>query len=60
VRPRAVHPDQQEAAREIASTLEAALGLEVRVSPERDHGYRAELSFAGPQEAAALARRLRA
>ncbi len=52
------HPDQQEAAQEIASALETALGLEVKVSPARDGGYRAELSFASVEEAAALARRL--
>ena len=52
------HPDQQEAAREIASALETALGLEVKVSPARDGGYRAELEFGSPQEAVALAGRL--
>ncbi len=53
------HPDQQDAARQIADTLEAALGAEVRVSARRDGTYRAELSFASPQEAVALTRRLR-
>jgi ParB family transcriptional regulator, chromosome partitioning protein len=48
-----VHPDQQEAAATIAATLEAALGAEVKVRPEKG-GYRAELSFAGPEEALAL------
>src|SRR3984957_18465698 len=48
-----VHPDQQEAAATIAATLEAALGAEVKVRPEKD-GYRAELSLAGPEEALAL------
>ncbi|HEY5287376.1 MAG TPA: ParB/RepB/Spo0J family partition protein [Solirubrobacteraceae bacterium] len=48
-----VHPDQQEAAATIATTLEKALGAEVKVRPEKD-GYRAELSFAGPEEAVAL------
>jgi ParB family transcriptional regulator, chromosome partitioning protein len=47
------HPDQQEAAASIARTLEAALGAEVKVRTEKD-GYRAELSFAGPEEALAL------
>jgi ParB family transcriptional regulator, chromosome partitioning protein len=56
---RATHPDQQEAAREIASTLETALGLEVKVSPARDQGYRAELLLAGPDEAVALVQRLK-
>jgi ParB family chromosome partitioning protein len=53
-----VHPDQQEAAATIATTLEEALGAEVRVRTEKG-GYRAELSFSGPEEALALARRLR-
>jgi hypothetical protein len=53
-----IHPDQQEAAATIATTLEAALGAEVRVRAEKS-GYRAELSFASPEEALALARRLR-
>ena len=48
-----VHPDQQEAAATIAATLEAALGAEVKVRAEKG-GYRAELSFAGPEEALAL------
>jgi ParB family chromosome partitioning protein len=53
-----VHPDQQEAAAVIARTLEEALGAEVRVRTQKD-GYRAELSFAGLEEALALAQRLR-
>jgi ParB family chromosome partitioning protein len=53
-----IHPDQQEAAATIAATLEEALGAEVRVRAEKG-GYRAELSFASPEEARALARRLR-
>jgi ParB family chromosome partitioning protein len=48
-----VHPDQQEAAATIATTLEEALGAEVKVRTEKG-GYRAELSFAGPEEALAL------
>lgn len=52
------HPDQQEAAAAIATTLEAALGAEVKVRAEKD-GYRAELSFAAPEEALALVDRLR-
>jgi hypothetical protein len=48
-----VHPDQQEAAAAIAATLEEALGAEVKVRAERV-GYRAELSFAGLEEALAL------
>lgn len=55
---RGVHPDQQEAAAAIASTLEEVLGAEVRVHPDK-RGYRAELSFVSPEEALALAERLR-
>ncbi len=54
-----MHPDQEEAAATIAATLGEALGAEVRVRVEKD-GYRAELSFASPEEALELARRLRA
>jgi ParB family transcriptional regulator, chromosome partitioning protein len=54
-----VHPDQEQAAGEIADALGSALGAEVHVKPTRDGGYRAELSFATPQEAIELARRLR-
>jgi ParB family transcriptional regulator, chromosome partitioning protein len=53
------HPDQQQAAREIADALGGALGAEVSVRPARDGSYRAELSFATPEEAIELARRLR-
>ena len=52
------HPDQQEAAATIATTLEEAFGAEVRVRADRG-GYRAELSFANPGEALELAQRLR-
>jgi ParB family transcriptional regulator, chromosome partitioning protein len=48
-----VHPDQQEAATTIAATLEQALGAEVKVRTDGGR-YRAELSFAGPEEALAL------
>jgi ParB family chromosome partitioning protein len=59
-RPRqGVHPDQQQTAATIATMLEEALGAEVRVRGERAGGYRAELRFADPEEALALARRLR-
>lgn len=54
---RSVHPDQEEAAVAIATTLETALGAEVRVKVEKD-GYRAELSFTSPEEALELVRRL--
>jgi len=53
-----LHPDQREAADTIAARLGEALGAEVRVRPEK-RGYRAELSFAGVEEALDLARRLR-
>jgi ParB family chromosome partitioning protein len=58
VRP-GMHPDQEEAAAAIATMLEEALGAEVRVRAEKG-GYRAELSFANPEEALELAQRLRA
>jgi ParB family transcriptional regulator, chromosome partitioning protein len=54
-----MHPDQEEAAAEIAEALGGALGAEVRVKALREGGYRAELSFATPEEAIELARRLR-
>jgi ParB family chromosome partitioning protein len=53
-----VHPDQEQAASEIADALGTALGAEVQVKPTRDGGYRAELAFATPEEALELARRL--
>ena len=56
---RAAHPDQEEAAREIAEALGGALGADVQVKPTRGGGYRAELSFATREEAVELARRLR-
>jgi ParB family chromosome partitioning protein len=58
--PAALHPDAQQAAQEIAEALGGALGAEVHVRPTRDGRYRAELSFATPQEAIELARSLRA
>jgi ParB family chromosome partitioning protein len=57
--PATVHPDQEAAATEIAEALGGALGAEVRVKALREGGYRAELSFATPEEAIELARRLR-
>jgi ParB family chromosome partitioning protein len=54
----AVHPDQEEATREIAEALGEALGAEVRVKPARDGGYRAEMSFSTLEEAIELARRI--
>jgi len=52
------HPDQEQAAAEIAQALSGALGAEVRVRPAAA-GYRAELSFGSPEEALELARRIR-
>jgi len=53
-----VHPDQEHAAAEISQALSGALGADVRVRPSAG-GYRAELSFASPEEAIELARRVR-
>jgi ParB family chromosome partitioning protein len=53
-----MHPDQQEAAATIATTLEQALSVEVRVRAEKGGGYLAELSFRSPQEALTLAQKL--
>jgi ParB family chromosome partitioning protein len=53
------HPDQLQAAQEIADALGAALGAEVTVRAARDGGFRAELPFATLEEAIELARRLR-
>ncbi len=55
---RAIHPDQEHAARAIADALGAALGAEVRVKVGAGGRYKAELSFGGPDEALELARRL--
>jgi len=54
-----VHPDVQEAAREIAEVLAQALGAEVHVKASPRGGFRAELSFASAAEARQLAQRLR-
>jgi ParB family chromosome partitioning protein len=54
-----LHPDQLEAAQEIADALGAALGAEVCVRAVRGGGFRAELPFATVEEAIELARRLR-
>jgi ParB family chromosome partitioning protein len=51
------HPDQQEAAQVIADALGAVMGTEVTVRPTAA-GYRAELRFADPEQALALARRI--
>jgi ParB family transcriptional regulator, chromosome partitioning protein len=57
--PRSEHPDQEQAAREIADALGSALGAEVRVTVTRQGAYRAELSFSSAEEAIELARGLR-
>ncbi|HSZ06778.1 MAG TPA: ParB/RepB/Spo0J family partition protein [Solirubrobacteraceae bacterium] len=57
--PRRAHPDQEQAATEIAQALGSALGADVHVKPTRDGGYSAQLSFSTPQEALELARRIR-
>ena len=56
MRPQA-HPDQLRAAEDIADALGGALGADVKVRPTRG-GYRAEMAFASPEEAIALARRV--
>lgn len=56
---RTPHPDQVQAALEIAQALGGALGTEVRVRPGHGGGYRAELSFSTAQEAIEFARGLR-
>jgi ParB family transcriptional regulator, chromosome partitioning protein len=53
-----IHPDQAQAAGELAESLSHALGAEVKVRPIARGGYRAELSFASPEEGLALAQRL--
>jgi ParB family chromosome partitioning protein len=55
---RGLHPDQEQAAEDIARALGAALGAEVRVRPG-SQGYRAELAFGSVEEALELARRIR-
>ena len=55
---RAIHPDQEQAAREISEALGAAFGAEVQVRPTRNGGYSAQLSFEDPAEALELARRV--
>jgi len=53
----AAHPDQLQAAADIAAALGSALGAEVKVKPTRA-GYRAEMAFASPEEALELAERV--
>ena len=54
-----VHPDQAQAAREIAEALGAAFGADVSVRSTPSGGYLAELSFESVDEAIKLTRRLR-
>jgi hypothetical protein len=53
------HPDQDEAAKQIADVLSGGLGAEVRVEVIGEGGYRAELTFSTVEEAVELVRRLR-
>ena len=53
----AVHPDQVAACEEIAETLSAALGREVKVRP-RGTGYKVEFTVAAQDDAEALAARV--
>jgi ParB family chromosome partitioning protein len=48
------HPDQEEACATIADALGAALGADVRVTPTRSGGYRAELQLESVDDALAL------
>jgi ParB family chromosome partitioning protein len=57
-RAKTTHPDQDDAARQIAEALSGALGAEVRVEVAKE-GYRAELTFTNVDQAIELARRLR-
>ncbi len=54
-----LHPDQEQAAIDIAEALAGALGADVQVRPTRDGRYSAQLSFATAEEAIELARRIR-
>src|SRR5207244_8986725 len=55
---RAMHPDDEQAARDIEELLADALGMDVRARPTRG-GYRVELSLASARDAHELVRRLR-
>ncbi len=55
-----VHPDQEQAARDIAEALGGALGADVHVKPTRDGRYSAQLSFSTADEAIGLAERIAA
>lgn len=53
-----VHPDQEQAARDIGDALGAVLGREVAVKPTPAGRYSAQLSFASTEEALELVERL--
>jgi ParB family chromosome partitioning protein len=55
-----VHPDQEQAASDIAQALGEALGADVQVKPTRDGRYSAQLSFSTAEEAIELAQRIAA
>jgi ParB family chromosome partitioning protein len=59
VAPPRVHPDQEQAAKDIAVALGGALGADVQVKPTRDGRYSVQLSFSTAEEAIELARRIR-
>ncbi len=54
------HPDQDQAASDIADALGTAIGADVRVRPVGEGGYRAEIRFTSLREALELASRLHA
>jgi ParB family transcriptional regulator, chromosome partitioning protein len=55
--PRAIHPDQAEAAERLGEAFGRALGADVRVTP-RATGYRVQLAFDSLEEALEVAERL--
>ena len=57
---RGAHPDQEQAAQDIAEALGGALGAEVRVKPARDGSTARSCPSRLPQEAIELARRIAA
>jgi ParB family transcriptional regulator, chromosome partitioning protein len=57
---RELHPDQLDACATIGEALTSALGADVHVAVARGGAYRAELTFASPEEALELAARLSA
>ena len=56
---RALHPDQQASAEQIADTLETVFGREVSVMAGRRQGFRVQLEVDSVEDALELARRLR-